>query len=365
MSVTRRRFVPMVSLALAVGLCAGPVAPPRFERGDRLRERSKNSDRYRETLADASAEIGRSVARVFGGDDQAALGTVVGPGEVLTKASELSGDLSVLLPDTDERRPATLAGVAPQQDLALLRFDAGDNANAGGEPVAFRQGPVPVGTFLVSPGPGAERLGYGVVGVERLSVPKTSAFLGIGMEDQPGGGVVVRQVTPYSAAERAGLEPGDVILKIGGRPLGDRRDLIQRIVARNVGDVLAVTIARDGGEQTVRAILGSRPQGSERAIEQNQLGSFFSLRAANFPAVIQHDAVLLPDDMGGPVTTLDGEVVGVNIARAGRVETFALPADVVAETLAGLRAGKYSGDLDETIEPGDLPAEPAPMSGEQ
>jgi S1-C subfamily serine protease len=38
---------------------------------------------------------------------------------------------------------------------------------------------------------------------------------------------------------------------------------------------------------------------------------------------------------------LDGNVLGINIARAGRVETWALPPDVVKPLIADLKAGKF------------------------
>ena len=39
---------------------------------------------------------------------------------------------------------------------------------------------------------------------------------------------------------------------------------------------------------------------------------------------------------------LDGRVLGVNIAREGRTETWALPADVIEPVLKDLIAGKYA-----------------------
>ena len=48
---------------------------------------------------------------------------------------------------------------------------------------------------------------------------------------------------------------------------------------------------------------------------------------------IQHDSVLRPIDCGGPVVDVDGKVVGLNIARAGRVESYALPSSLVRETV--------------------------------
>jgi serine protease Do len=43
--------------------------------------------------------------------------------------------------------------------------------------------------------------------------------------------------------------------------------------------------------------------------------------------------VLRPIDCGGPVVDVDGKVVGLNIARAGRVESYALPSSLVRETV--------------------------------
>ena len=66
---------------------------------------------------------------------------------------------------------------------------------------------------------------------------------------------------------------------------------------------------------------------------QNSLGGPLSERRAGFPLAIQHDSVLQPTDCGGPIVDLDGKAVGLNIARAGRVESYALPAAIVRESV--------------------------------
>jgi serine protease Do len=43
--------------------------------------------------------------------------------------------------------------------------------------------------------------------------------------------------------------------------------------------------------------------------------------------VLQHDLPLKPRDMGSPLLDLNGNCIGLNIARVDRVTTFALPAD--------------------------------------
>ena len=60
----------------------------------------------------------------------------------------------------------------------------------------------------------------------------------------------------------------------------------------------------------------------------------------NFPTILQHDTVIKPTDCGGPLVDLDGRVVGINVARAGRVESYALPSEVVVPLLADLMSGK-------------------------
>jgi serine protease Do len=72
------------------------------------------------------------------------------------------------------------------------------------------------------------------------------------------------------------------------------------------------------------------------------MGGPLSVRSADFPLVLQHDTVLRPIDCGGPVCDLSGKVVGVNIARAGRVESYAIPADQITGLLPDLMSGKLA-----------------------
>ena len=48
-------------------------------------------------------------------------------------------------------------------------------------------------------------------------------------------------------------------------------------------------------------------------------------------------------DCGGPLVDLDGAAVGLNIARAGRTESYALPADVVIAAVKTLRSAAVNG----------------------
>ena len=92
---------------------------------------------------------------------------------------------------------------------------------------------------------------------------------------------------------------------------------------------IAVDFIREGKRSQVLAQLqGRNVPGVKMNSEQmrKQFGAIPSKRAREFPLVLQHDTPLLPEQCGGPVVDIDGNVVGMNIARGGRVETYAIPA---------------------------------------
>ena len=67
-----------------------------------------------------------------------------------------------------------------------------------------------------------------------------------------------------------------------------------------------------------------------------------SNRRNGFPVILQHDSVVLPEDCGGPLCDLDGHVIGINISRAGRVETYAIPSEVIQPLLSDLMSGRFA-----------------------
>ncbi len=85
----------------------------------------------------------------------------------------------------------------------------------------------------------------------------------------------------------------------------------------------------------------------------NRMSGRISHRRAGFPQAIQHDTVLTPEMCGGPVVDLSGKAVGVNIARAGRVETYAVPADTVKLLIRELRGGP-AAPLETAEEPAQM-----------
>ena len=174
-------------------------------------------------------------------------------------------------------------------------------------------------------------------------------------------GVLVTQVSPGSGAEAAGLMTNDIITAIDDSPVGDPATLVRIINDYAPGDSIDVTYLRDGVANTVEAIIGYRSGRSLRGDLQNSMGSTLSNRAVDFPAVLQHDSVLNADEMGGPVVDLHGNVLGINIARAGRVETYALPAQVIQGVLPELLSGKLPAATAPALEAGQEPMPQEPL----
>src|SRR5205085_1323950 len=106
------------------------------------------------------------------------------------------------------------------------------------------------------------------------------------------------------------------------------------------GDVVTLKVLRDEEELDLKATLGKRP--TDRGDFQNKMGSELSSRRSGYSTILQHDSVVKPIDCGGPIVDLEGHVIGINICRAGRTESWAVPSEVVQAVLADLKSGKLA-----------------------
>jgi Do/DeqQ family serine protease len=69
-------------------------------------------------------------------------------------------------------------------------------------------------------------------------------------------GALVSDVRKGSPAEKAGVERGDVITSLDGRPVADGNELRNRVASTNPGSGVSLGLVRDGRERTVRVELG-------------------------------------------------------------------------------------------------------------
>jgi serine protease Do len=324
------------------------------QRGPTITERSRNSGTLKNAWMEVVAPTVRSTVRLRIDGKDVALGTIVSAdGLILSKHSELFAAPTVVLHDGREL-PAKLVGVSQKHDLALLRVEARDLT-----PAKFADAKnVVVGQFLASVGVTQAPLSLGVVSVPRRKIPGKGGLLGVRLEPAEGG-VRIARVERGSGADRAGLRDDDLLLSIDDEDADSPDRVVTYLRERSPGDVVVVRVQRGDKEVVAHATLGERPTfGEGRNDIQNRMGGELSRRNGDFPEVIQHDTVLRPTDCGGPVVDLDGRVLGINIARAGRVESYAIPSDVLLPLIDELKSGKMPG----TWAPQPQPAEPLPMT---
>jgi serine protease Do len=240
---------------------------------------------------------------------------------------------------------ATVIGVEPHFDLAMLKVDA-----KGLTSVEWTDSKSdPVGNWVASAGQGETPVAVGVVSVAARTLPAkevtrpviiaNSGYLGIGLDPHKDGPRITN-VQPDSAASKAGLKVDDHLLFLNGKRMDDPESVIATLSHSKPGDVVALKIKRGDEELDIKAKLDKRPV--DRGDFQNRMGSELSDRRTGFPTFLQHDTVLKPHDCGGPLVDLDGKVIGINIARAGRVESYAIPAEAIQPLLDDLKSGKLA-----------------------
>lgn len=274
--------------------------------------------------------IGQSIVQVVSDGTPVALGVIVAEdGYLLTKRSELSGDpIRVRMPDS-RLLPARVAAVRRQSDLALIQIEgAGESLR----PIRFaEEDEAAIGSFLVSVGRGGTPIGLGVVSVPVRSV-EHNGRLGIFLVDDQGQ-VTVRNVWPDSGAATAGVKQGDRIIAIDGRKEANHNTAIQTLRGLFPGESVRLTINREG--ETLNLVAKIQDFGvMQESANDSKVNGPRSVRLSGFDRVLQHDTVLNPDECGGPVIDSSGRVIGLNIARAGRVVSYALPSSLVLPELA-------------------------------
>lgn len=256
-------------------------------------------------------------------------------GWLLTKASEVQKAGSLQCRINGQWLPAQVKRTWYEHDLALIKVGAKDL------PVvqwATNAQPT-VGSFITAVAPaGMEPVAIGVVSVAARTLQvKGRGFLGVGL-DTDEKGLKVREVVKNGAAINAGVQKDDRILEVDGTKPDSAFTFTRMISDRKAGDKVKLKLQR--GTEVIekeiqlgdRSIAGApmRP-GFDR---MSGMGSTISKRKDDFASVIQTDFPLEAEDCGGPVTDLDGNVVGIVIARSGRIETLVVPSAAIVQALA-------------------------------
>ncbi len=202
------------------------------------------------------------------GDPVVAIGSPLGLAGTVT-----SGIVSA------ENRPVSAGGSGETAFINALQTDAAINPGNSGGPLVDAAGRV-VGVnsaIAVGPGgaPGNIGLGFAIpidqarltaeqlINTGRAVYPVIGAVLDVGYAG-PGARIVPDEevsdqpaLTPGGPAEQAGLQPGDVIVALGGEEVNAADELIVAIRSHRPGDTITLTIERNGARREVEVTLGS------------------------------------------------------------------------------------------------------------
>jgi len=116
-------------------------------------------------------------------------------------------------------------------------------------------------------------------------------------------GVYVMEVAPKGAAAQAGLQKGDVIVKVNGIKVDENAQLAELVARQKPGDKVSLTFVRNGSEQTVDVTL------------QGKMGEFASMKSAAVQSMGADFSDLSKDDAAK--LGVDGGVVVNNIKEGG------------------------------------------------
>jgi len=121
-------------------------------------------------------------------------------------------------------------------------------------------------------------------------------------------GVIVSEVQPGSAAERAGIKQGDVITALNGTAVNDANSFRNEVASVQPGSAVTLTLQRNGQEQQVRATLGEFKADKTEA-DQGGSGDSGSNNTGHLGVAVEPLTPDLASQLGVPSST-QGLVVG-------------------------------------------------------
>jgi serine protease Do len=253
--------------------------------------------------------------------------------------------------------------------MAYLQTDAPINPGSSGGPLTDTEGRVVgINTLILSQSGGHEGIGFavpsnivrnvfdqirkggrvrrGTIGVFAQTItPLLAAGLDLGRET----GVVLGDVYPGGPAEEAGLEQGDVVLALDGKPMENGRQLEVNLYGRRVGDRVTLDVIRGDARFKVQVEIAEREDDPERFADMVSREDNLIPRLGILAIEVDRKvAELLP-----PLRHPGGVLVAARAADAPVPDQGLIPGDIITAVNGTMIAGL--SDLREavnTLQPG-------------
>jgi serine protease Do len=217
----------------------------------------------------------------------------------------------------------------------FIQTDAAINpGNSGGPLVNLRGEVVGINTAIATRTGGYQGYGFAVpINLAKKVMDDlveqgyvTRAYLGIGMYpvteaiaqryhlDRPTG-VLIDQVMEDSPAEKAGLKPLDVLLMVDNQEMDAPNQVQNYIALKDPGDVVTLSILRDGKQRPVKVTLGQKDMGKEKTVQAEEDMPKLGLKVQNLTDEIRSRYDDLKDESGVLVV----DVERYSAAEDGRI----------------------------------------------
>ncbi len=83
-------------------------------------------------------------------------------------------------------------------------------------------------------------------------------------------GVYISEVISKSAAEKAGLKDGDVILKIGAKNVNSSSELLEEVGKARPGEKLSITVRHKGGSESIKEVVLQNQEGETELVARTE-----------------------------------------------------------------------------------------------
>lgn len=230
--------------------------------------------------------------------------------------------------------------------MIYIQTDAAINPGNSGGPLVNSAGHiVGLNTFIYSPSGANDGVGFAVpsniartayeqirkdgrvrrgqVGVVAQTI---TPGLALALSLPQSWGVILSDVTPKGSAEAAGLEPGDVVLALDGKPMENARQFGVNIYQR-AGATVTMDLMRNGVKMTKRVAVLERPRDPDRILAHLEGEENIIPRLGLLGVDLDADVLpLLP-----PLRRFQGVVVAGVIADFAADENSLRPGDVIYE----------------------------------
>jgi serine protease Do len=145
---------------------------------------------------------------------------------------------------------------------------------------------------------------YSYVGVSVIDAADAAKALGDQASKKlPKEGALVASVTPGGPAAAAGIKAGDVIVKLGGRPIKTGGDLVADVTEQKIGDKVTIDYVRDGAARSAEVKVGEY---SEKAGPEAASGARIGVALQDLTPPIAESLGLDPRMKGAVITEVQG-----------------------------------------------------------